>query len=328
MTEFASSNLLSNTTTDREAWVFGQSRGEDRRVLEQDIAYTTRQANCRPPLLAIKQAEGIYVEDHSGRRYLDLHGNNCHHIGYRNPVLMAALTEQMATVTCNNRGFTNDVFVRFAERLSNLWPGADGRVFMVPGGAAANELALAVARVHTGCHKSITFDDSYHGRSFGALSLTGSPLHRSPRLGPLLPGNAYVPSFRPKAGTGPLVEDAARSSLAAIRHRLEAEGGFACVLAEPMANDAHRPPEWYWPAVRDLCDRHGTLLIFDEVPTGLGKMGALFSNSLFDVGPDMTVLGKGVGRGRTTGRGRCCRRASRYRSGAQSWLFHPPRKTR
>ena len=126
--------------------------------------------------------------------------------------------------------------------------------------------------------KCLTFDDSYHGRSFGALSLTGSPAERSPRLGPLLPGSIRVPSFRPAlcpASAGD--ELAAEESLSAIREAMREQGDIACVVAEPMAIDARRPPDWYWPGVRALCDRHGALLIFDEVPTGLGKMGEFCS---------------------------------------------------
>lgn len=295
MSDLSHLELLSNRTADRSSWVYGHAGEEDRRVLDRDAAHTMHQANCRPALLAIRSAKGIHVEDHSGRRYIDLHGNNCHHIGYLHPTLVTALTEQLSVLSCNNRGFTNGVFAQFAERLAGLWPGRDGRVFMVPGGAAANELALTIARVHTGRYKSITFDDSYHGRSFGAVSLTGAAVHRSPRLGPLLPGAMHVPSFRPRADSHDNVETAAQTSLAAIQEMMDAEGDIACVLAEPMANDCHRPPDWYWSTVRDLCDQHGALLIFDEVPTGLGKMGALFNNTLFDIRPDMTVLGKALG---------------------------------
>lgn len=286
--------LLTNELPDREGWVYGRAGNDDRRILLRDAQVTTRQRNCRPALLAIRRGEGLMVEDWSGRRYLDLHGNNCHHIGYRHPRLMAALVEQMSELTCNVRGFTNDVFVTFAERLAGLWPGRDGRVFMVPGGAAANELALAVARVHTGRHKFMSFDDSFHGRSYGAATLSGAPAHRSSRLGPLLPGAVYVPSFRSALQEG--AEAAAQGSFEAIRDALE-NLDVACFVAEPLMMDSRRPPDWYWPAVRQLCDDCGTILTFDEVPTGLGKMGAMFSSELFGARPDMTVVGKALGGG-------------------------------
>ena len=285
-------SLLTNEQADREHWVYGRAGPDDRSILTREAKVTTRQRNCRPGLLAIRRGEGVMVEDWSGRRYMDLHGNNCHHIGYRHPRLISGLVDQMSALTCNVRGFTNEAFVTFAERLAGLWPGHDGRVFMVPGGAAAVELALAVARVHTGRQKLMSFDDSYHGRSFGAVSLSGAPAHRSPRLGALLPGATYVTSFRP---TRPSQDDAAaQSSLRAIRDGLETRD-VACILAEPMMMDARRPPDWYWPAVRQLCDESGTLLVLDEVPTGLGKMGAMFSSELFAVRPDISVVGKAMG---------------------------------
>ncbi len=277
----------------REHWVYGWAGTEDAAVLDRDSRRTMHQANNRPAFLAVRAAEGSFIEDHSGRRYLDLHGNNCHHIGYRHPELIAGLIDQLSTLPFNIRGFTNEVFVLLAERLAAFWPGNDGRVFLVPGGAAAIELALALARVHTGRYKSISFADSYHGRSLGAIGLTGVERHRSERLGPLLPGALHVPSFRPSEGADP--EGAARSSLDAIQAKMKQEGEVACVVAETIGNGGYRPPDWYWPEVRALCDIHGTLLIFDDIPTGLGKTGALFNSDHFGVAPHMTVLGKALG---------------------------------
>lgn len=279
----------------RAAWAFGHASADDADILRQDAAFTMRQANCRPGLLAVAEAENIYVRDGSGRRYIDLHGNNCHHIGYRHPKLIAALQDQLGRLTCNTRGFTNAPFAAFAETLAAEWPGTDGRVFMVPGGSAAVELALAIARVHSGRFKTIAFEDSYHGRSFGAVSLTASPRHRSPKLGPMLPQTYHVPSFRTNAADAEARRKAAETSFAAIRQVIEAERDIACLIAEPMAVDARRPPDWYWPDLRALCDRHQILLVFDEVPTGLGKIGHLFASQTFGVVPDMTVLGKALG---------------------------------
>lgn len=287
-------DLLSNEMGDRESWVYGWAGDRDRQILKDDATYTANQANCRPALLAVQKGEGVFVEDYSGRRYIDLHGNNCHHIGYQHPRLKAVLIEQLSLHSCNNRGFTNGVFTQLAKKISAIWPGANGHFYMVPGGAAAVEVALAISRVFTGRYKSISFTDSYHGRSFGAVSLTGQDLHRSSRLGPLLEGPVYVPSFRPNLTKGEDFETTAKRSLEAIKSYLQ-EGDIACLIAEPMSNDCHRPPEWFWLAVRDLCDRFDTLLVFDEVPTGLGKMGAFFNSDNFSTRPDLTILGKALG---------------------------------
>lgn len=285
--------------TSREQWVYDWAGPDDGPILDRDAKRTMHQANNRPAFLAVRTAEGSFVEDHSGRRYLDLHGNNCHHIGYRHPELIAGLIDQLSMLPFNIRGFTNEVFVLLAERLATLWPGNDGRVFLVPGGAAAIELALALARVHSGRYKSISFADSYHGRSLGAISLTAVERHRAKRLGPLLPGALHVPSFKPSTGSGQTAagdpELAARASLDAIHGTMKQEGDVACIIAETIGNGAYRPPDWYWPEVRALCDRHGSLLIFDDIPTGLGKTGALFNSEHFGVTPHMTVLGKALG---------------------------------
>ena len=284
--------------TFREHWAYEWAGIEDELLLERDAKCTMHQANNRPALLAIRTAQGSFVEDHSGRRYLDLHGNNCHHIGYRHPELIAGLIDQLSTLPFNVRGFTNEAFVLLAERLTALWPGRDGRVFLVPGGAGAIELALALARVHTGRHKSISFADSYHGRSLGAIGLTSSKRERSVRLGPLLPGALHVPSFKTLSNSARADDEpdvAARRSLDAIDDQMRRHGDVACVVAEPIGNGGYRPPDWYWPAVRTLCDEHGSLLIFDEIPAGLGKTGMLFNSEHFGVIPDMTVLGKALG---------------------------------
>ncbi len=285
--------------TPRENWVYNWAGDEDVPILVRDSKRTMHQADNRPALLAVRSAAGSFVEDHSGRQYLDLHGNNCHHIGYKHPELIAGLIEQLSILPFNVRGMTNQTFGLLAERLSTLWPGNDGRVFLVPGGAAAIELALGLARVHTGRYKSISFVDSYHGRSLGAISLSGVKQERSERLGPLLPGALHVPSFKPPAGPGCTAvvdpELAAKSSLEAIHNKMKQEGDVACVVAETIRNGGYRPPDWYWPEVRELCDKNNSLLIFDDIPTGLGKTGVLFNSEHFGVTPDMTVLGKALG---------------------------------
>ena len=137
MVEPPNLEIHSNSTEDRTQWAYGWAGHEDRDVLDMDASFTMHQANCRPALLAIERAEGVYVFDGQGRRYIDLHGNNCHHIGYRHPSLVAAMTDQLGKLSHNNRGFTNSVFSTLARTLAGLWPGNNGRMFMVPGGAAA-----------------------------------------------------------------------------------------------------------------------------------------------------------------------------------------------
>ena len=280
---------------DRRTWIYGRSSPAERAILEADEAVIMRQSGTSPPTMAVRWAEGIHIEDASGRRYIDLHGNNCHHLGHRHPRILAALRDQLESVTFVPRGLTAEPVARLGRALLRRWPGGEGRVFLVPGGSEAIELAILLARAHTGRTKTISFHDSYHGRSVGALSISGSRRGRSARLGPLLPGCIHVPPFYPLVGDPPDGEAAATRSLAAIGTAMREEGEIAAVIAETVRNGAFLPPPWYWPEVRRLCDRHGTLLVSDEIPTGLGKTGYLFTTEHSGTRPDITVLGKALG---------------------------------
>ncbi len=286
---------------DRRAWQEKNVDGETRRWLERDAAAFLSQSGSTPCIASIRRAEGVWIEDHAGKRYIDLHGNSVHHLGYGHPRLTAAVTAQIRTLPFTPRRFTDEPAVLLAEALSACWPGGPAKVLLTTGGSDAIEVALKIARVATGRHKTISFHGSYHGSGFGALSVGGRPNDRSPRLGPLLEGALHVPPFYrwPATPGGEPVDSPhwARTSLEAVRTMFERERAIAAVIAEPIRATVHVPPDWYWPEVRQLCDRHGALLIFDEIPTGLGKTGKLFSAGHFEATPDITVLGKALGGG-------------------------------
>lgn len=269
--------------------------------LDRDAQAYLHQAGSTPCIASIKAADGVWLEDHAGKRYLDLYGNSCHHLGYRHPRLVAALTEQLNALTFSPRRFTNEPAVELAEMLLKQWPGGEGQVLLTTGGSDAIELAMKIARVATGRYKTISFYDAYHGNGFGALSIGGRHSDRSPRLGPLLEGALHVPPFyrRDQVGANLACDDPrwAEESLAAMEFVFTRERDIAAVIAEPIRSTPHVPPDWYWPQVRALCDKHGALLIFDEIPTGLGKTGRLFSSEHVGAAPDMTVLGKALGAG-------------------------------
>ena len=277
-------------------WILSRMQHTDRDVLVNDRERSFRGTANDPCLIAVSDASGAWIRDHEGRRYLDLYGNNCHHIGYRHPRLVRALHEQIDALAFVPRGLTNRPAAAFAEHLAALvgWPGA--KIVSARSGADAIEIALAIARAHTGRYKTISFYDSYHGRSAGALSVGGRYADQR-GLGPLLPGAIHVPPYY-RFGAALLGQDHepyARHSLAAMRFAFEQEREIAAVLGETIRNSPFVPPDWYWPEVRRLCDAHGALLILDEVATGLGKTGWLFNYRRFDVRPDMVVLGKALG---------------------------------
>jgi (R)-1-hydroxy-2-aminoethylphosphonate ammonia-lyase len=288
-----------NNQMDRSAWSAHNVGKSVRALLERDQAVYIRQSGSTPCLSAIRRAHGIWLEDADGRRYMDFHGNSCHHIGYGHPRLIDAMKRQLDELPFTPRRFTDEPAVALAERLSALWPGSPGKVLLATGGSDVVEIALKLARVVTGHYKTISFYESYHGSGFGAISVGGRERDRPPRLGPLLPGALHVPPFyrRPNDASALPVNDEAwaRACMSALEESFAREHNIAAVIAEPIRSTPHVPPAWFWPQVRQLCDRHRALLIFDEIATGLGKTGRLFVSEHFSVVPDITVIGKALG---------------------------------
>ena len=270
-----------------------------RALLERDAAAFFHQSSSTPCLSAVRKAQGIWMEDADGNRFMDFHGNSCHHLGYGHPRLIAALKAQLDELPFTPRRFTDEPAIALAEKLVALWPGAAGKVLFAPGGSDAVEIALKYVKVASGRHRTLSFHDSFHGNGYGAVSIGGRPGDRDPRIGPLLPGAIHVPSFygkSPGADRGATsVEDHARVCVAALRSAFENQGEIAAVIGEPIRSTPHLPPPWFWPEVRGLCDEYGAKLVFDEIPTGLGKTGRLFVSEHFGVVPDITVLGKALG---------------------------------
>lgn len=258
--------------------------GEAAAIVARDAARFFRQRGSTPCLSALRAVGGSWIETADGRRLLDFHGNTVHHIGHANPRLIAALKAQLETLPFCPRRYTNEPAVELAEALTALWPGRPARVLFATGGSDAIEIALKLARVATGRHETISLEGSYHGDGFGALGLASGRLDR--RLGPLLPGRHHVT---------PYWVDAARM-LDEVRDLLAARE-IAAVVAEPMRSSCHVPPAWLWPEIRRLCDAAGAKLIFDEIPSGLGKTGRFFAFEHFGAVPDAVVLGKALGGG-------------------------------
>jgi 4-aminobutyrate aminotransferase len=229
--------------------------------------------------------------DEDGHRFMDFQGNTCHNIGYAHPRLVRALKDQLDDLPFTPRGFTNRPAVELAERLSELWPYGKGRILFGLSGADAIEMAMKLAYIATGRKRTLAFEESWHGAALGSVWAGGRVEERQGF--PVFEGCVHVTPFWPCCGEVDYEASACRS-ITGIGDSLAA-GDVACFLAEPIRSTPHLPPAWFWPEVRRLCDRSGTLLIFDEVPTGLGKTGRLFSSEHFDTKPDMTVLGKSLG---------------------------------
>jgi 4-aminobutyrate aminotransferase len=295
----------SNLGPHRRAWAERNVDASARALVDEDARYFLHQSLSTPCLTAIRRAEGVYLEDVSGRRYLDFHGNNVHHIGHAHPRLVEALKRQLDDLVFSPRRFTNAPAVELARKLASMAPGDLGRVLFAPGGTDALEMALKLARAATGRFKTISFWDSFHGAGFGAISVGGEAMFRSGPIGPLLPGAEHVAPFAcyrcpygyPDDGGAPRLELCKAACASMIRYVLEKEGDVAAVVAEPVRAVPYVPPPGFWQVVREACDDHGALLIFDEIPTGLGKTGRWFTCEHFGVVPDILVLGKALGGG-------------------------------
>ncbi|KAB0265954.1 aspartate aminotransferase family protein [Microvirga brassicacearum] len=295
----AESESDTNSTPARAAWSTENVNVETRALLDRDSNAFLHQSVSTPCLTAIKKAEGIYIEDTGGRRYIDFHGNNVHHIGYGHPRLKRAISEQMDALPFAPRRFTCEPAVQLAEKLAAITPGNLSKVLFTTGGSDAIEVAIKVARAATGRFKTLSFWDAFHGAGFGAASVGGEALFRGKPHGPLMPGAEHVAPFGsfncPYGGRN--AQESGDVCARMIDYVLTREGDFAAFIAEPIRAVPYVPPPGFWRKVREACDRTGTLLIFDEIPTGLGKTGRMFSCEHDGVTPDILVLGKGLGGG-------------------------------
>lgn len=294
-----------NSSWRRQRWSQSRVSQDTHALLSRDSARFLHQSISSPCLSVIRKAEGIWIEDMDGRRYMDFHGNSVHHIGYGHPRLVAAIKDQLDDLVFAPRRFTCEPAIALAEKLAEISPSGLDKALFATGGSDAIEVALKVARAATGRFKTVSFWEAFHGAGFGAASVGGEQLFRSHIAGPLLPGSEHVPPFDcyhcpygyPDRNGAPVIEVCRTTCAQMVRYVLEKEGDVAAVIAEPTRAVPYVPPPGFWRIVRDVCNEFGTLLIFDEIPTGLGKTGRMFACEHDDVVPDILVLGKALGGG-------------------------------
>jgi 4-aminobutyrate aminotransferase len=266
---------------------------ETRAMLEQDERYFVHQSLSTPCLNVLDAAHGSCLLDHQQRPILDFHGNSVHQIGHAHPEVVQAVKDQLDALAFCPRRYTNAKSIELARRLSDMAPighsGVPPRVLFAPGGAAANGIALKMVRQATGRFKTISMWGSFHGASLDTISIGGEAMFRS-NVGPLLPGCMHVPPYESE-GVG-------QHSAEMIDYVLQNEADVAAVIAEPMRwTTVVPPPPEYWQKIRASCDRHGALLVIDEIPACLGRTGKMFCIEHFGVEPDVLVIGKGLGGG-------------------------------
>jgi 4-aminobutyrate aminotransferase len=285
-----------NLSENRRTWAKSHLDAVTRQLLDEDARYFLHQSLSTPCLNVLRSCSGATMVDLQGRELLDFHGNSVHQVGYANPRVLQAIIGQLNSLPFCPRRYTNAPAVALARKLTQLAPGDLKRVLFAPGGAEAIGMALKLARAATGRHKMISMWDSFHGASLDAISVGGEALFRRD-IGPLLPGCEHVPPPDPWHCPFDCRGSCSLKCADYIEYVLEKEGDVAAVIGETVRNVPFVPPPDYWRRVRAACDKHGALLILDEIPTALGRTGRMFACEHYNVVPDILVLGKALGGG-------------------------------
>jgi 4-aminobutyrate aminotransferase-like enzyme len=259
-----------------------------------------------PEPLVWARTEGCHVWDAEGRGYLDLYaGFAVANIGYCHPRVTEAIREQAGVMTHSPSAAPAAVRADFYERLLAITPAALDRVLLAITGAMANETAVQLARAATGRRNVITFGGAYPGRSVGALRWAGKRAYRE-QFGVAAEAHfiPYPDPFRSPWAAG---ADPGPVSLGLLEHALtDPASGVeppGCVIVEPIQGNGGVvvPPAGFLAGVRELCDRTGTVLVFDEIQCGFGRSGRMWATEHEGVVPDLMTVGKGIGGGLALG---------------------------
>ena len=244
--------------------------------------------------IPVARAEGVYFWTPEGKRYLDFNSQlMCTNIGHSHPKVVRAIQEQAATLAYANPFMATEPRARLGARLAGLTPGDIDTFFFTNGGAESNENAIRIARVVTGRHKVMVRYRSYHGGTAGAIALTGDPRRWASEPG--LPGIVRAPDFHKWGRRDPEPVDVCLRELEEVI-RYEGGANIAAFIVEPVVgtNGILIPPDGYMPGVREILDRHGILLIADEVMSGFGRTGRWFAVDHWGVVPDLITMAKGL----------------------------------
>ena len=277
------------------------ARGQ--RVFDLDRAHVFHSWSAQAALnpLVFAGGEGSYVWDYEGTRYLDFSSQLVNtNIGHQHPKVVAAIQEQAAKLATIAPQHANEARGEAALRITSLAPEGFNKVFFTNGGADANENAIRMARLHTGRRKVMSFYRSYHGNTGSAIASTGDP-----RRWPNEFADAHVHFFGPYTYRSSFwAVDEAQECERALQHldqviTFEGPATIAAILIETVVGTAGVliPPPGYLEGVRAMCDKHGIVLILDEVMAGFGRCGTWFAFDHFDVKPDLVTFAKGSNSG-------------------------------
>jgi taurine---2-oxoglutarate transaminase len=244
--------------------------------------------------IPVARAKGVYFWTPEGKRYLDFNSQlMCTNIGHGHPKVVKAIQEQAETLCYANPFLATEPRARLGAKLAEITPGDLDTFFFTNGGAEAVENAIRVARMVTGRHKVLVRYRAYHGGTAGALTLTGDPRRWASEPG--IPGVVRIPDFHKWGRKDPEpVEVALRDIEDVVRY----EGGhtIAAVIVETVVgtNGVLIPPDGYMQGLRAICDKHGIMLIADEVMAGFGRTGKWFAIDHWGVVPDLMTMAKGI----------------------------------
>lgn len=286
-----------NITPARQRWTQSIADPTTQQMLEQDSRYFLHQSMSTPCLDALVEAEGIYLRDAAGKRYMDFHGNNVHQVGYGHPHVVNRIQNQIAALPFSPRRFTNQTAIDCAKKLTEIAGGELNRVLFAPGGTSVVGMALKLARHVTGNYKVVSLWDSFHGASLDAIAVGGEACFRE-GMGPLLAGVERIPPAITYRGAFPSPDGSDVHYADYLEYVIEKEGGIGAFIAEGLRNtDVQIPSRAYWQRIREICDKHNVLLIIDDIPNGMGRTGHWFTYQAFGIEPDILCIGKGLGGG-------------------------------
>ncbi len=257
--------------------------------------------------LVVERGSGAVIEDVDGNRFLDFTaGIAVTATGHCHPHVVAAIKDQADKLLhMSGTDFYYEPEIALAERLAQLAPGkSPKRVFFTNSGAESLEAALKLARWHTGRARAIAFFGAFHGRTYGAMSLSGSKVVHRRGFSPLVPDIHHVAFPRGCQVCNTAAECVCvRQIEETLLKRVAPPDEIAAIFVEPIQGEGgyHVPPPGFLPALRALCDRHGMLLVADEVQSGMGRTGKMFAVEHWHVEPDILCLAKGIASGMPLG---------------------------
>lgn len=276
-----------------------ESKSQTEEIIQDNLDYTLfswSKQNLQNPI-AVKHAEGVYLYDYDGKRYIDFSSGLMNvNIGHGNQRITEAVVKQMQEVSYVTPSCITKVRGDLGKKLAEICPGDLNKAFFTLCGASSIDNAIKLARLYTGRHKILARYQSYHGASIGAISASGDP-RRLPVDAQQAPNFIHFDlsySYRYEHGEEALLND----SIAQLERMIGYEGpaNIAAIILEGQSGSSgcFLYPQGYLKAVKELCNKHGILLIIDEVMSGFGRTGKWFGFEHHDIVPDMIAMAKGL----------------------------------